>query len=489
MRLPLLAPGFLFFYTTFVGLSPVEAASIVAIARIVDAIVSLFMGSFTDHFYKNRLGKRFGRRRFFLLIGAPLMLVYILLWITGMSFWFYLAVYLAFEIIAAMVLIPWETLPSEMTKDFNSRTKLSTCRMFLSASGTFLATFIPGLLISHFGEHDPNAYFINGVVFAVLFMFCVFISWKVTWERELTPEMLVELEKDHQPTTFAAKVAATGKLFKEYYSTLKVRAFRKHLAIYLFSFTAKDVYNTVFVFFCVYCLNVSPSLSGTLLSMSIVGLPVTLLAGVAIIKFGPSRLYVFAYTLMMLCLAGLFMVYQFPTDNKVTILVVLAALYQVGRCVLEFTPWNVFPFIPDIDEMITRQRREGLFAAVMTFSRKTTVAIATFIVGVMLQEGGFVKGSQVQPESAVNTIAMLLFIGTAGLLVIALWQAVTFRLNKRTHKIFVDEVERLKANGAKQDVTPETRHIVEDLTGYSYDDLWNVPQKTDSTYRRPARVN
>ncbi|GAB7212384.1 hypothetical protein OS31_38940 [Dickeya oryzae] len=48
----------LFFYTTFVGLTPVEAASIVAIARIVDAIVSLFMGSFTDHFYKNYFGKK-----------------------------------------------------------------------------------------------------------------------------------------------------------------------------------------------------------------------------------------------------------------------------------------------------------------------------------------------------------------------------------------------------------------------------------------------
>ncbi len=479
----------LFFYTTFVGLSPVEAASIVAIARIVDAIVSLFMGSFTDHFYKNALGKRFGRRRFFLLIGAPLMLVYTLLWVTGMSFWFYLAVYLAFEVIAAMVLIPWETLPSEMTKDFNSRTKLSTCRMFLSASGTFLATFIPGLLISHFGEHDPHAYFINGVVFSVIFMLCVFISWKVTWERDLTPEMQAELESHRQPTSFMEKAVAVGHLFKEYYSTLKVRAFRKHLAIYLFSFTAKDVYNTVFVFFCVYCLNVSSSLSGTLLSMSIVGLPVTLLAGVAIIKYGPSRLYVFAYTLMLLCLGGLFMVYQFPTDNKVTILLVLAALYQVGRCVLEFTPWNVFPFIPDIDEMITRQRREGLFAAVMTFSRKTTVAIATFAVGVMLQEGGFVKGSQVQPESAVNTIAMMLFIGTAGLLVIALWQALTFHLNKQTHKIFVDEVERLKAHGSKQDVTPQARHVVEDLTGYSYDDLWNEPQNAESQTSRPARAH
>ncbi|MDU1949924.1 MAG: MFS transporter [Atlantibacter hermannii] len=462
----------LFFYTTFVGLSPVEAASIVAIARIVDAIVSLFMGSFTDHFYKNYLGKKFGRRRFFLLIGAPLMLVYALLWLDGMTWGFYLAVYLAFEIIAAMVLIPWETLPSEMTKEFNSRTKMSTCRMFFSATGTFLATFIPGLLIGFFGEHNANAYLINGVVFAVLFMVCVFISWKVTWERDLTPEMLAELERPSEAKTFREKLAMLGNLFKDYGSTLKVRAFRKHLAIYLFSFTAKDVYNTVFVFFCVYCLHVSSSLAGKLLSMSIVGLPVTLLAGMAIIKYGPSRLYVFAYTVMMTCLLGLFLVYQFPTDNKVVLLVVLAAVYQVGRCVLEFTPWNVFPFIPDIDEMITRQRREGLFAAVMTFSRKTTVAIATFIVGLLLQSGGFVKGSQVQPESAVNMIASLLFIGTAGLLMLALWQALTFRLNKRTHKIFVDEVERLKANGAKSDVQPETREVVEDLTGYSYDMLW-----------------
>ena len=433
----------LFFYTTFVGLSPIEAASIVAIARIVDAIVSLFMGSFTDHFYKHYLGKKFGRRRFFLLIGAPLMLVYILLWMNGMNFWFYLAVYLAFEIIAAMVLIPWETLPSEMTKDFNDRTKLSTCRMFLSASGTFLATFIPGLLIGWLGENNADAYLINGVVFAVLFTVCVFISWKVTWERELTPEMLAEMEKERQPMTAGEKLAAFGNLFKEYASTLKVRAFRKHLAIYLFSFTAKDVYNTVFVFFCVYCLNVSSSLAGTLLSMSIVGLPVTLAAGVAIIKYGPSRLYVFSYSLMMLCLGGFFLVYQFPTDNKIVLLVILAGVYQVGRCILEFT-----------------------------FSRKTTVAIATFAVGLLLQSGGFVKGSQTQPQEAITTIAMLLFVGTAGLLIIALWQALTFHLNKRTHKIFVDEIERLKADGLKQDVTPEARHIVEDLTGYSYDSLW-----------------
>jgi oligogalacturonide transporter len=475
----------LFFYTTFVGLSPVEAASIVAIARVVDAVVSLFMGSFTDHFYKHYFGKKFGRRRFFLLIGAPLMLVYALLWLDGMNYGFYLAVYLAFEIIAAMVLIPWETLPSEMTKDYNQRTKLSTCRMFLSAAGTFLATFIPGLLISYFGENSAHAYLINGVIFAVLFMVCVFISWNVTWERELTPEMRAELEKDERQKTLAEKLASLCHLFREYGSTLKIRAFRKHLAIYLLSFTGKDVYNTVFVFFCVYCLHVSSSLAGSLLSMSIVGLPVTLIAGIGIIKYGPSKLYVFAYLLMLICLGGFFAVYQIPALNTVTMLVVLGGLYQVGRCVLEFTPWNVFPFIPDIDEMVSHQRREGLFAAVMTFSRKTTVAIATFIVGILLQSGGFMKGSQTQPPEAVHTIAMLMFVGTAGLLILALWQALTFHLNKRTHKIFVDELDRLKANGHPQQVSAEARRVVEDLTGYSWDTLCREPaaKVTDGNVR------
>lgn len=55
----------LFFYTTYCGLTPIQGASIVAVARFVDAIASLFIGSISDNFYKTKLGKIFGRRRFF----------------------------------------------------------------------------------------------------------------------------------------------------------------------------------------------------------------------------------------------------------------------------------------------------------------------------------------------------------------------------------------------------------------------------------------
>lgn len=465
----------LFFYTTYAGLTPVEAASIVAIARIVDALVSLFIGSVTDNFFKNSLGKRFGRRRFFLLAGAPLMAVYAMLWITGMNYWYYLACYLAFEIIAAMVLIPWETLPSEMTTDFNDRTKLSTCRMFISATGTFLATFVPALLIRFFGENNAYAYTLNGAIFAVLFAVCIFISYKVTWERELTDKMKAELLKADRAKSFGERWQDLVAIMHEYGSTLKVRAFRQHLLIYICSFTGKDVYNTIFVFFAVYCLNIPSANAADILSLSIVGIPTTIAAGFLLVKIGPSNLFKISYTTMLVSLAGFFAVYLYNPSSKLAILYALSFFYQVGRQILEFTPWNVFPFIPDVDEIISQKRREGLFAAVMTFSRKTTVGIATLIVGLVLQEGGFVKGQLTQSPEAIYTIAYTLLIGTGGLLVISLVLACNFKLNKKTHAILIHEIDRLKAGGAKTAVTAEARAVCENLSGYKYEELWQEP--------------
>ncbi|MCH3965923.1 MAG: MFS transporter [Clostridium sp.] len=463
----------LFFYTTFAGLSPVQGASIIAIARIVDAVASLLMGSITDNFYKSKLGKKFGRRRFFLLIGAPLMADYILLWITGMNYWFYLGTYIMFEIIASMVLIPWETLPAEMTKDFNDRTKISTSRMFISATGTFLATFVPGQLIRYFGQTNAYAYFINGLIFAILYGICIFIAYKVTWEREITPAMKKEmLQTSNENKGFIYLIKTIVKVSGDYISTLKIKSFRKHLIIYLLSFTAKDTFNAVFVYFCVYDLKVSASLAANLLSLSIVGIPMTILGGFLMIKIGPANLYKMSYSTMIICLLAFYEVYVYDAGSKTLILFLIAAVYQMGRSLLEFTPWNVFPFIPDVDEMVTRQRREGLFAAVMTFTRKSSVAIATFVVGVILQSSGFVKGNTVQPPQVMHTIAYILVIGCTVMLLLSIVMAFTFKLNKQTHLILVKEIDRLKNNGSKTDVEPKTREVVENLTGYKYEDVW-----------------
>jgi oligogalacturonide transporter len=73
----------LIFYTQVCGLSAGEAASIFGIARLLDAFTSPLVGHLSDHFGDTRLGRRFGRRRFFILAAIPLMPAFALMWQPG----------------------------------------------------------------------------------------------------------------------------------------------------------------------------------------------------------------------------------------------------------------------------------------------------------------------------------------------------------------------------------------------------------------------
>ena len=120
----------MYFYTTFCGLTPIEATFIFAAARVLDAVVSPLMGFLTDNFGTTWLGKRFGRRKFFILLGIPCVFSYSLMWVGDMSFWYYLLTYLIFDIVYTMILVPYETLVPEMTDDFKQKTKFSGANLY-----------------------------------------------------------------------------------------------------------------------------------------------------------------------------------------------------------------------------------------------------------------------------------------------------------------------------------------------------------------------
>lgn len=308
----------LFFYTSYCNLTAVQGASIIGAARVADAICSLLMGSLTDNFYKTKLGQRFGRRHFFLLIGSPLMLLYITLWIAGMNYWYYFATYMIFEVISSAMMIPYETLPNEMTDDYNQRTKLSSARMFISAGATFLATFIPGQLFAIMGQHSPIPFLVNGTLFAIIFAIGVYVCYAVTWEKPVTPQMRAELEKDS--VNEGSLLHRFWGLLCDYGSTLRIKSFRKHLLIYLFSFTGKDTFNTVFAYFCIYCLELSATVAANMLSLSLIGLVVTIVAGFGMVKYGPKFLYEVGYGLMLLMLVGYYLVFQLHVTNHVILI-------------------------------------------------------------------------------------------------------------------------------------------------------------------------
>ena len=197
---------------------------------------------------------------------------------------------------------------------------------------------------------------------------------------------------------------------------------------------------------------------------------------------GPRYLFRLAYTSILVAMVGYFAVWALHVSDPTLIVVLLVAfsvIYQVGRAVLEFTPWNIFPFMADVDYIMTRDDRAGLYASVMSFLRKSTGALATWLAGILLSAIGYDSqtmkhfSDMAQYPGVQTGIAVIFFVGTAVMIALALFESRKVYLNKETHAVLEEEIARLENGGSKADVTPEARKVCEELTGRKYEQLWH----------------
>lgn len=472
----LIATWLLFFYTTYGGLSMIEAGSIFFIARIVDAFVSPIMGYISDKFGNTRLGKRFGRRRFFILIGAPLMLLYALVWVQDMNYWYYLGTYLSIELLSAMVMVPWETLAAEMTNNFSERTRMQAIRLSFSKIGNVLSASLPGVMIYFFGKDSGVTYTYTGIVFALIFFVATLTTYFCTWEAQ-------DIDPDFAKRNTGPRLSLfghLGHLVKEIFNTFHIRAFKLHMIIYISSFTAMDIFRSTFVYFVVYVLLQDvTSASGYLTITTVMAVPSTLAFMFIIDKLNLSQssgLRV-SYLCIMATLAFLFLLYATNFDAPMLMISAAFVILGFGWAGLNFIPWNMYSFMPDIDEIITGRRREGVFAGAMVLIRKSTIAVAILVVGLILEKNGFVKGTATQPESALHALTWLMVFGAGSLLLISFITTYRFKLTRETHKIILKEIDRLKAGGKVEDCAEEAKPVIKDLTGYDYSDVWGNNEK------------
>lgn len=463
----LTAAWLLYFYTTFCGLTATQAGSIFAIARVVDAIAAPTMGYITDNFHKTKLGRRFGRRKFFILASIPLVLVYTLIWVDGFNYWYYLLTYIIFEIVYSMVLIPYDTLAAEMTNDYKIRSKFTGARMFVAQASAVFAAFIPGRLIETLGKDDPLTFLYSGMIFTVIFMVVLTMLYKNTWER---PFDEIPVEKVVENKGFSQKIV---KVYIDLFSTLRIKTFRHHLGMYLGGYLSQDVFNAVFTYFVVFALMKDAVVASNMLTfMFVLQIIGVWIAMTLTIKLNPAPAYRVAIALFMMGILG-FIVLEFTgTINNMPLLFAMIGIAGLGRGGLNYIPWNNYAFIPDVDEALTSQRREGVFAGVMSLIRKATQALAIFLVGVALDSAGFISGQETQPDSAVNLIIGILLFGTLIFLIGGLIISFRYKLTKENYHILLAEIQRLKNGGSKKDVTLEARQVLEQLTGWDYEKTW-----------------
>ena len=447
----------LYFYIEVAGLSPAAAASIFAIAKIWDGITDPVMGYITDN-----IRTRWGRRRIFFILGAPLSLCFALMWVSGFGYAWYLGTYLLFSTVFTLLMVPYDTLPAEMTSRYDLRSKMSGARMLFAQATAFLAALIPGQIMAHVADQS-QAFLYIGIVFALLFALPWIFVWRGTWEREVLPP----------PQARQGLLKTLGSLYREMASTFHLRTFRIHIMMYVGGAVALDIFGSLFMHYMTYVLRVGTSLASQAMSL------MTLFQFFAIplftwlcIRVGNGNAYKVAIALI-LCALLWFSQLTASFSHLSWLLLGGAIVMGIARGGTYLIPWNVYNFLPDIDEAYTGVRREGIYAGVMMLTRKFSQALALFIVGLALEAFGFTKGAETQNTAALNGIWWVFLVGPGLLALLAMYGAFRFRLSQPRHQILISELERLRAGGHPQDASPQTRETIELLTGHPHrNDRW-----------------
>ena len=514
--------GWLFyFFTTFCGLTPVEAGLILGLPRLIEAITCPLIGYISDNLRHTWIGRKVGRRKIFLLLTIPLLPSFVLIFMTGQTFTYYLLTFIFFEFLYTMFLIPWETLAAEMTKDYKEKAKVAGARMIVAQSSAILASYLPTLIIDRLGKDSPDTFMIMAAIFGGLFSLVVLLVVIFTWERPYTDaEKLVQPE----PMSGAKLAMIPVNMFRDLFSTLRIRAFRQHLSIYLGGYISQDIANTALPIFVVtVMLGATAIISQLMTVMYLFQLISVVLAINIVIKTGPTLAYRIAISFFTAGLL-LFLIFYFTKPDGVVENMGLASanifatlnplphdivlstpwgpwtvvpvspvgfnptlifwlfvpilVCGLGRGTLNFVPWSVYNYLPDVDEAVTGQRREGIFAGVMTLVRKLAQAGAIIVTGWIIDLGGYVAPepgqsplSIIQTPEAISTITWLFVAGPIVVMLLGLIVSWSFRLNAGTHAVLIHEVERLRS-GETQPESEESREIVENLTGWKYDRLW-----------------
>lgn len=472
-----IAGWILFFYSTFCGLTAVEASGIFAISRLFDAVWSPLLGHISDSIGCTRLGRRFGKRRVFLLGAIPLLPSFALMWISGHTYLYYLCTYVFFELTYASVLVPYSALAPEMTDDYKQLSAFAGVRLICAQASAILAGILPNLIINVLGgKGSADTFLYMGIAFSALFMVVVWITYQFSWERESVASPA--------STTQTTLLGVLTNLFYNVCSTLRIRAFRLHLGMYLGGYISQDIFNAAFTYFVVFVLGGDVALASAQMgAMAFAQLIAVVCFIPLILRLQPAPAFRLASIIYLVGILGLACLYKFRPTPLATLLYVPVLVAGFGRGGLNFIPWNIYNYIAEVDEIVTGERRPGVFSGVMVITRKTTMAIAVMAVGSILSLSGFVPGAAIQNAAANTTITAVLVAGPILLLLMGIAISFRFKLTQQTHAVLLREIGRFK-RGETTPPPEEDRQILQDLTGWSYEQLWGKnPVRTPS---RPA---
>lgn len=447
---------YLIFLTDVVRISPALAGTVILISKLYDAVTDPFEGILSD-----RTRTKLGRRRPYLLFGIPFVFLsfFALFYPVNFSdemarFAFVIVTYLFFSTVISIVMLNYNALQPELTLDYDERTSLSSIRIFFSTLSSIVAALVPLEIVKQF-QDVRQGYIVMGVTFG-LFFALPFIATVITARER--PEF------QKPPTKFNWRESII--------EPFRVRTFVFALLMYLFAFVAIDTVGSIVVYFMKYYLlrgDEANYVNGTLLVFQVISLPFF-----AWLSKRTNKRIGFITGAVIWGVAMLFS-YLITPQNPSFMIYVFAAIVGIGTGGVIVMMYAIFPDIPDVDELKSGERREGIYASLVTLMRKMSSALAIFAVSNAIDRAGYVRPIEEVMNGATKLIEQpqtpqfifVLRLIFAGLPVVLLFLSVLFALRyPLTHEVHEKLNSVLQKQRVGADVEPnEVAQLSELLIG------------------------
>jgi oligogalacturonide transporter len=256
-----------------------------------------------------------------------------------------------------------------MTRDFKERNKLTGFRMFFSMFATLLAGVLAQPLISRFD--DPRTgHMVMGLLFGIFFALPWIFLFLGTWEIPIEHK---EEEK--------------GNFIQNFLSIFDNRSFRIHMAMYICAYGAMDIMMAWLKFYLVGYLNRGGFMTiglGSIVLTQLVVLPVY-------IYISNRKGHAFSFKMGLSIWAVAMILFSLHSQSSPQIFLILnCIMIGAGMGAGVVIPYQLLPFVSDVDELITGKNRAGTYSGSMSLIRKMIQgAMVLPALGVLLSLIGY----------------------------------------------------------------------------------------------------
>ncbi len=443
-------------YMTSIGIVAAVASTIMMVAKLWDAVSDPLMGYISDN-----TRSKFGRRKPYMVVGGVLLLIALLLLFAPVNTWgvegaglvvYMLVMYLVWNTCSTITQVPYCSLASDISPDFKERNNANTVKLVFNAISSGIAYVMPLVLI--------EAYTKDGGMFGIVlnateFWLILSLVFGTMFGGGLIFAGLKVKERINVPLDKPKEKFNMKSFCSNYSEPYKNKSFRWHIVMYASAFMCMDMISGLAVYYATDVWKGAKLLGMDFSSMFIVA-PLMIAAVLAFplsryMMDKKSKQFAFRMGLPFYIVGGIMMGVMNPSWTPAILVPIIAFIMGLGFGGAQMMPWIIFPDTVDVGELATGERNTGSYSGMMTLVRKCAGAFGVGVIGWVLSAASYKEGvGQVQPESALLAIRLLMGIAIAVLISIAMIASFKYKVTNKKLERARYFIEANKANELDQ---------------------------------------